>query len=172
MLLQLLFIAVMTIFSNSFRSISLDLVNIALLYLFPVLFSAVRWGKGPSFFAAGLGVLSFDFFFVPPVFSLTVADLRYLISFIVFLSVAALTASLASKLRNQVHQAQQREASTAALYALSRKITAISDLDVLLNQIVQHVSDTLDAKAAIILPNQMGEQQVRSLFEGWSGLGE
>ncbi|MEW9699601.1 ATP-binding protein [Paenibacillus sp. SI8] len=140
----------------------LGLVNIALLYLFPVLFSAVRWGKGTSFFAATIGVLSFDFLFVPPVFSLTVADLRYLISFLVFLSVAALTASLASKLRNQFHQAQKREANTAALYELSRKITAISDLDILLNQIVQHVSDTLNAKVAIIMPNPMGEQHVEA----------
>lgn len=156
-----IYITVSTIFLRVF-GLFLDLVNIALLYLFPVLFSAVRWGRGPSFFAAGMGVLAFDFFFVPPVFSLTVADLRYLISFIVFLSVAALTANLASKLRSQIHQAQQREASTAALYALSHKITAISDLDILLNQIVQHVSDTIGAKAAIILPNHLGEQQLEA----------
>lgn len=156
-----IYIAVSTQFLRVF-GLFLELANIALLYLFPVLFSAVRWGRGPSFFAAVLGILAFDFFFVPPVFSMTVADLRYVISFIVFLSVAALTSNLASKLRSQIHQAQQREASTAALYALSRKITAISDLDVLLNQIVQHISDTLDAKAAIILPNQLGEQQVEA----------
>lgn len=155
------YIIVSTIFLRVF-GLFLDLVNIVLLYLFPVLFSAVRWGRGPSFYAAAMGVLAFDFFFVPPVFSLTVSDLRYLISFIVFLSVAALTSSLASKLRSQIDQAQQREANTAALYALSRKITAISDLDVLLNQIVQHVSDTLDAKAAIILPNPLGEQQLEA----------
>ncbi|SDN42688.1 two-component system, OmpR family, sensor histidine kinase KdpD [Paenibacillus sp. yr247] len=165
-----LFIALLTILLKAF-DLYFDLVNISLLYLFPVLFSAVRWGRGPSFFAAGLGVLTFDFFFVPPTLSLTVADLRYILSFIVFLSVAALTASLASKLRSQFHQAQQKEASTAALYALSRKITAISDLDVLLIQIVQHVSDTLDAKAAILLPNQMGEQQLEAYSkegEAWA----
>ncbi len=156
-----LFIVLLTIFLKGFESF-FDLVNISLLYLFPVLFSAVRWGRGPSFFAAGLGVLVVDFFFVPPTLSLTVSDLRYILTFIVFLCVAGLTSSLASKLRNQFHQAQQKEANTAALYALSRKITAISDLDMLLKQIVQHVSDTLDAKAAIILPNQEGVQQVEA----------
>lgn len=159
--MTVLFIAVMTFTLHLFGDF-LGLVNVALLYLFPVLFSAVRWGKGPSFLAAGIGVLSFDFLFVPPVFSLTVADLRYLISFLVFLSVAALTANLASKLRNQVHQAEQKEASTAALYELSRKITAISDVDILLSHIVQHVSDTLGAKVAILLPNAKGEQQIEA----------
>ncbi|MBP1965960.1 ATP-binding protein [Paenibacillus aceris] len=156
-----LFVALVTVFLKTFGSF-LGLVNIALLYLVPVLFSAVRWGRGPSFFAAAVGILSLDFLFVPPIFSLTVADLRYLISFLVFISVAALTASLASRLRSQFHQAQQREASTAALYELSRKITAISDIDVLLQHIVQHVSETLNTKVAIILPNALGEQQVEA----------
>lgn len=156
-----LFIAAVTLLLKAFGPL-LGLVNIALLYLLPVLFSAVRWGRGPSFFAALMGVLIFDFLFVPPVYSLSVDDLRYLISFAVYLSVAAITASLASKLRSQIHQAQERESSTAALYALSRKITAISDLDIMLNHIVQHVSDTLTAKTAIILPNSLGEQQVEA----------
>ncbi|NQX60354.1 ATP-binding protein [Paenibacillus qinlingensis] len=156
-----LFIVLLTIFLKGFESF-FDLVNISLLYLFPVLFSAVRWGRGPSFFAAGLGVLVVDFLFVPPTLSLTVSDLRYILTFIVFLCVAGLTSSLASKLRNQFHQAEQKEANTAALYALSRKITAISDLEMLLKQIVQHVSDTLEAKAAIMLPNQEGVQEVEA----------
>jgi two-component system sensor histidine kinase KdpD len=159
--LTALFIVLLTIFLQGFE-LFFDLVNISLLYLFPVLFSAVRWGRGPSFFAAGLGVLAFDFLFVPPTLSLTVADLRYVLTFIVFLCVAGLTSSLASKLRKQFQHAQQKEANTAAMYALSRKITAISDLDILLEQIVQHVSDTLNAKAAIILPNSEGEQQVEA----------
>ncbi|TXK84524.1 DUF4118 domain-containing protein [Paenibacillus sp. N3.4] len=158
-LITIIFVVVLTACLKVVGS-AFDLVNIVLLYLFPVLFSAVRWGKGPSFLAAGLGMIIFDFFFVPPVFSLTVSDLRYLISFIVFLSVAGLTASLASKLRRQIRQAEQKEASTAALYALSRKITAISDVDALLQQVLQHISEMLDAKTAIVLPNLMGEQRI------------
>ncbi|MDD9267017.1 ATP-binding protein [Paenibacillus sp. GCM10023248] len=162
-----LFIAVLTLCMHIFSAM-VGLVNIALLYLLPVLFSAVRWGRGPSFFAASAGVLAFDFLFVPPVFSLSVADLRYLLSFLVYISVAALTASLASRLRSQFHQAQMREASTAALYELSRKMTAISDVDVLLKQLVQHVSDTLEVKAAIFLPNEQGELRMEACSEeGW-----
>ena len=41
-----------------------DLVNIALLYNLPILFSAVWGGIGPSVVTAGLSVLLFDFFFV------------------------------------------------------------------------------------------------------------
>ncbi|GIP21029.1 ATP-binding protein [Paenibacillus sp. J22TS3] len=153
-LITVLFIVLMTIGLRATRDF-FDQVNAVLLYLVPVLYSAVRWGRGPAFFTAGIGILAFDFFFVPPVFSFTVSDLRYLISFIVFMSVAGLTAGLASKLRSQIVQARQREASTAALYALSRKITAVSDLEALLAEVVPHISEMLKAQAAVLLPSRV-----------------
>jgi K+-sensing histidine kinase KdpD len=39
-------------------------------FLTAVLFSAVAWGLGPSIFASILSVLAYDFFFVPPVYTL------------------------------------------------------------------------------------------------------
>ncbi|WDQ33927.1 DUF4118 domain-containing protein [Paenibacillus marchantiae] len=47
--------------------ISDDLVNVGLIYLFPVLVSAVYWGMGPAIYAASLSVVAFDFFFCSPV---------------------------------------------------------------------------------------------------------
>src|SRR5262245_45009986 len=61
-----------------------DTANISLMYLFPVLFSAVYWGLVPSIYAAAAGVLAFDYFFVPPLLSFSVEDLRYLLSFAVY----------------------------------------------------------------------------------------
>ncbi|RTE06419.1 ATP-binding protein [Paenibacillus whitsoniae] len=133
--------------------LSFDLVNIALVYLFPVLLNAVYWGLRPAFFAAVLGVMSFDFFFVPPFLSFTVADLRYLISFGVFLSVAALTASLAARLKQQLHYSQQKESHTALLYGLSNQIGAISDIPTLLHNISLHITHTIGTEIAIYLPD-------------------
>lgn len=137
--------------------LAFDLVNIALLFLLPVLISAVHWGIGPSIYAAFAGVLAFDFFFVPPIYSFTVADLRYLVSFAVFLVVASLTASLAARLRQQLNFSKQREASTASLYALSRQMAASTDLDSLLEDIVLQVSDTIYSHATIYLPDDKEE---------------
>ncbi|REE66687.1 two-component system sensor histidine kinase KdpD [Paenibacillus taihuensis] len=134
-----------------------DRVNIVLLYLFPVLFSAVYWGIGPSFYTAAISVLAFDFFFVPPFFSFSVDDLRYLFSFFVYLAVAALTATLAARLKLQLRYARQREAHTASLYTLSRQMTAISDLQTLLSNVCRQVSATLDAAQVVIyLPRGSG----------------
>lgn len=137
-------------------NLSFDLVNNALLFLLPVLFSAAYWGKGPSIFAACLGVLAFDFFFVPPVISFTVADLRYLVSFGVYLAVALLTASLAARLRQQLLSSKQREAGTAALYAISRQMTAITDLNDLYGSVIRQVSATVASQVAVFVPDGKG----------------
>ncbi|WP_339306464.1 ATP-binding protein [Paenibacillus sp. FSL L8-0435] len=139
-----------------------DLVNVGLVYLFPVLVSAVYWGMGPAVYAASISVIMFDFFFVPPYLSFTVEDLRYLISFVVYLAVAILTASLAGRLRQQLEMVKAREATTNSLYALSRQMTAITDLNALLVNIATQVSLTLGKPAAVYLPDKQGDLLVTS----------
>ena len=78
-----------------------DLTNVALLYLLIVLASSVRWGKAPSFFASFLGVLAFDYFFVPPAFSFLPSNPRDFFILAVFLLVAVVTGTIATKLRDK-----------------------------------------------------------------------
>jgi two-component system sensor histidine kinase KdpD len=165
------FIALLTTILQAF-GLAFDLVNIALIYLFPVLFSAVYWGLGPSFYAASVGVLAFDFFFVPPCLSITVADLRYTFSFAVYLAVAALTASLAARLRQQLNLAKQREAHTASLYALSRQMTAITDINSLLENVSRQVSDTINTQVAIYLPDNKDELELTTYSSSHSKWGK
>ena len=51
-----------------------DLANVAMLYMLTVVLAGVQWGRGPAIVAAMLNVVAFDFFFVPPRFSLVPAD--------------------------------------------------------------------------------------------------
>ena len=134
-----------------------DLINIAILYLLPVLVSAVRWGRGPSFFSAGLGVLVFDFFFVPPVFSLTVHDIRHVFVFVMFLLVAIVTGTMATKLRNELDKTKEREQRTLALYALSQKIAAESDLQRVLRTVVEGVAETVKGEVIMLVHNPDAE---------------
>jgi len=141
---------------------TIDLTNLAILYLLPVLFAAARLGLAPSIFAALAGVLSFDFFFVPPIFRLTVYDLRYLLSFGVFLLVATITGTMANKLRFQAEEARKRETRTRALYNLSRELAAVTELDELLKKVVDQVAQTIDGDTTILLPEPNGSLAIRS----------
>jgi two-component system, OmpR family, sensor histidine kinase KdpD len=138
-----------------------DLINIALLYLLPVLVSAVRWGRGPSFLAAGLGVLVFDFFFVPPVLSFTVHDIRHVFAFAMFLLVAIVTGTMATRLRNELDKTKEREQRTLALYALSQKIAAESDLQRVLETFVERIAEAIKGEVIVLIHNPDAE----ALFE-------
>ena len=126
-----------------------DSVNAVLLYLFPVLLSAVYGGKGVAVFAASGGILAFDFYDVPPRLSFTVEDLRYLISFAVYLAVALLTAGLADGLKRQVQLAKLQERHTAALYLMSRRMSDLSDLSSLSQVFREHIQEAFGLQAVI-----------------------
>ncbi|WP_431308738.1 ATP-binding protein [Alicyclobacillus fastidiosus] len=99
---------------------------------------------------------------MPPIHRFTVSDLRYCLSFAVYLAVAVLTASLAGQLRQRVKEASEREAITSALYTLSTQVAASGNLDSVLNEIICHASNTFGLYAAILLPDASGKLVVRA----------
>jgi two-component system sensor histidine kinase KdpD len=130
---------------------ALEPTNLTMMYLLTVVIVAVQWGRGPSILAATLAVLAFDFFFVPPRFTVAVADTEYLITFAGLLVVGLVISALAGRVRDQVHAARQREAATAALYALSRDLAAASATEEILASIAQHVGTVFNRRVAIFI---------------------
>lgn len=140
----------------------LGLVNMAMLFLFPVLFGAVRGGLSAGIFSAITAIIFYDFFVVPPVLSFTIADLRYMISFSIFLLVGIYTGNLSSRLREQIYNSRKREAQTNALYSLSREIAAVSELNMVLDSVVKKVTEIYDGQVVILLPDDQRKLQVRA----------
>jgi two-component system sensor histidine kinase KdpD len=128
------------------------LPDLSMVFLTAVLISAVTWGLWPSIGASMLSVLVYNFFFIPPLHTFTVASPRDLLNLIVFLMVAVLTSNLAARVRNQAETAKHREARTAALFALSRQIAGAAELSDVLRAIVTYVAQVLSAKVVILLP--------------------
>jgi two-component system sensor histidine kinase KdpD len=102
----------------------LSLTNIAMLFLLTVALIAMRLGRGAAALAAIINVASYDFFFVPPRFSFAVADLEYIITFLVMLVVGLSIGELTSRLRYQARVAAHREGRSRALYELARDLSA------------------------------------------------
>jgi two-component system sensor histidine kinase KdpD len=132
----------------------LDLANIVMLFLLAVVLVAVRFGRGPAVLAAFLAVGSFDFFFVPPRFSLAVSDVQYLIVFGVMLSVALIIGQLTSGLRYQARVAGHRETRARALYELSRELSGVLMQEQVLQISDRHIEAIFHAKAVILLPDE------------------
>jgi two-component system sensor histidine kinase KdpD len=125
--------------------------NLVMLYLAGVVAAAVFLGRGPAVLAAGLSVLAFDYFFVQPRFSFSVADTEYLLTFTGLFVVGLVISSLAARSREQAEAARRREAQAVVLYELSRDLAAAAGLDDILDVVVQHIGATFSREAVILL---------------------
>jgi two-component system, OmpR family, sensor histidine kinase KdpD len=130
----------------------LDPANLTMLYLLAVVIIALEWGRGPAVMGAVLGMVAFDFFFVPPYFSFAVADSQYLLTFAGLLVVGIVISSLAGRMREQAESARQRARYTAALYALSGELAATSGLEAIARAVARHIGTTFSREVAVLLP--------------------
>ncbi len=127
-----------------------DLDNISLVFLAAVLASAVRYGAGPSVFAALLSVLAYNFFFLPPLYTFTIADPANVVALFFFMIVALLTSSLTARTRTQAVIAQKEAKTTGELYAFSKKLAGIAKLDDLLWATAHQIALMLKVEVVIL----------------------
>src|SRR3984957_19365364 len=136
--------------------------NIVAIYLLAVVLVGVRLGRGPAAFAAVLSVSAFDFFFVPPRFSLAVSDVQYLLTFCIMLAVGLITGQLTAGLRSQARVALHREERAAALYQLARDLSGAVQLDQVVRISDESIENTFHASAALLLPDAAGRVSLAS----------
>ena len=132
----------------------LELVNIALLYLLPVLLTAAWWGRKTAYMTAVLCVLGFDFLFLEPVFTFTVYDIRYLWSFLIFGLVAFLVGGKTESLRRELQSTRRRESNVNSLYQFSSRIAAVDDGQTIIEEFVSHVGRELQRTVLILVPEE------------------
>jgi two-component system sensor histidine kinase KdpD len=134
-----------------------ELANLVMVYLLGVTVAGLRFGRGPAVMTAILNVVAFDFFFVPPRFSLAVSDVQYLLTFSVMLTIALVTANLVASVRQQTRVAGARERRTALLYAMSRELAATRGISGMARVAVRHLAEVFQCKAVILLPDRDGK---------------
>ena len=139
--------------------------NLIMIYLLCVVIAAVFFGFGPSIVVCILGVLAFDFFFIPPVLSFAVADMQYLFTFIVLLTVGIVISYLTARIRKQGDAARQRQVAISTLYALSREMTAALNVEDTVNTVVNYVKRTLGLDAVILLPDPENDGKLIHPFQ-------
>ena len=126
--------------------------NVALVFLTAVLASAVTWGLWPSLYASVVSVLAFNFFFLPPFYTFTIADPENVVALMFFLVVAVIASNLAGRTRNQAVMARQRAKTTEDLYLFSRKLAGVASLDDLLWATAYQIASMLKVRVVLLLP--------------------
>ena len=115
-----------TLVSFVFDDIEIRTENIMLIYLIGVLLIVVEtgsflWGITSSL----LSILTFNYLFTNPTFSLQIDDFNYIITIIVFLIVSFVTGSLVNKLQQHAHNTRSSARQTSAYMKSRAYLTSV-----------------------------------------------
>jgi two-component system sensor histidine kinase KdpD len=132
------------------------LPNLSLVFLMAVLASALRYGLWPSLLASILSVAAYNFFFLPPLYTFTIADPANLLALVFFLLVALIVSNLTAQAQRQTRSMAERAKTTAALYAFSRKVAGIGRLEDLLWVVTYQIAAMLSSDVVVLLPGPDG----------------
>ncbi len=90
--------------------------TISLALLLIVLVTATIFGSRPALFASLLGVLSFNFFFLHPVYTFTISDPQNWVAYTAFLVTALVAGQLSSYARRRAEESEQSRREIQRLY--------------------------------------------------------
>ncbi|WPE23691.1 sensor histidine kinase KdpD [Shinella zoogloeoides] len=150
-LLSVVFVA-LAILAGVALSQTLDVQNLALVFLMAVLAASVRGGLGAGLFASILGALAFNFFFLEPRYTFTVRDPESLVALFFYFGVALVASNLTAAVHRQAAAARQRARMTEDLYLFSRKLAGTGTLDDVLWATAFQIASMLKVRVVILLP--------------------
>jgi two-component system sensor histidine kinase KdpD len=126
--------------------------NVDLVFLTAVVSVAVRYGLWPSLLASVAASLCYNFFFLPPVYTFTIADPNNIAAFFFFMLIAILVSNVAARVRTQAVSAIGRVRTTESLYAFSRKLAGTATLDDVLWATAYQIALMLRVRVVLLLP--------------------
>ncbi|MFZ1971875.1 MAG: DUF4118 domain-containing protein [Candidatus Acidiferrales bacterium] len=146
--------ALAIVFGISFfyrRILPVNPTTVALTFLLAILAVSTVWGIAVSVFMSIVAMLAFNFYFLPPVGTFTVADPQNWVALFAFLVVSVLASHLSTRARQQAKDAAQRRREIEKLYAFSQGLLESGNVIQLLNRIPSQIVDIFEVGAAALL---------------------
>ena len=123
--------------------------NISMLYLIAVLAVAVAYGRGPAILASATAFLTYNWLFIHPRTTFTVADPAEWLALFLLLLVGVIAAQLAARERDRAREAEEREREAVALYDVVRLLSG-ADLEGALPEVAERLRVELGLQAVAI----------------------
>lgn len=162
-----LLIGVLAVIVATGIAVALDnvihLPNLSIVFLMAVLTAAAYAGLGAALVASALSTIAYNFFFIDPRYTLTVAEPSEVFALFAYLGTALLGGSLAARIRDQTKAARVRATATQALYDFSRKLSGTAKADEVLWATVTQLQASLRRNVIVLLP-QEGDLQIMAAW--------
>jgi two-component system sensor histidine kinase KdpD len=130
--------------------------SVDLVFLTAIVGVAGKFGVGPSLVASVTGALLYNYFFLPPLFTFTIASAKNVAAFLSFTIVAMIVSNIAARMRSQTVIAVNRASTTEALYGFSRKLAGTGTLDDVLWATAFQIASMLKVRVVLLLPENGG----------------
>jgi len=129
--------------------------TVALTFLLAVLIVSTVWGLRVSVFMAVVATLAFNYYFLPPIGTFTIADPQNWVALFAFLVTAVIASQLSARARREALNANERRHDVERLYSFSQKLLTSDNVVELLNLLPRYIVDAFGVKAAAIsLPDR------------------
>ncbi|MBB4153622.1 two-component system sensor histidine kinase KdpD [Sphingomonas jinjuensis] len=148
----------------------LDLGNVGMLYLLPVMAAASLFGLRTGLFAGIASSLAYNFFFLPPVGTLTISNPENVVSVVVLLGVATVTSQLTARVRAQADLAAASARTNAVLAGFLRELTALKTEDEVRRTLVAEIARLFD-RATVLLASEGQGMTVQAASDAAHELG-
>jgi two-component system sensor histidine kinase KdpD len=131
--------------------------SVSLILLLTVAILPLKFGAGPVVSAAAVSALVWDFFFIPPQFTLVVARGQDILMLVMYFVIAAVTGTLTARIRAREKSVRQREERAVALYNLTGDLSKTGTQDEVASVAVANIKRVFGGEAAVFLSQPDGD---------------
>lgn len=159
------------------RLVHVNQTTVALLFLLAILAVSAVWGMIVSVVMSVSAMLLFNYFFLPPIGTLTIADPQNWVALFAFLFTSIMGSQLSARIRREADAANGRRREVERLYTFSQKLLGEGNVIQLMNAIPNFLVDCFGAGAAeLFVPqkdkfyrsgygaSQVDEEQMKNAF--------
>jgi two-component system, OmpR family, sensor histidine kinase KdpD len=131
-----------------------------LIYLIPVVATATLYGLRPSLAASVAAALAYNFFFLPPLHTLTISDPENAVTFLVLAGVGIVASQLAGRLRREANIGARTATENAAIAAFGQRLAGAGDEGATAAIVCEEVGKLIDSSTVLLLRTLDGSRVV------------
>ena len=140
-----------------FRIVAVNETTAGFFYLVAILLIATAGGLVESTIASVAAMLCFNYFFLPPIGTLTVADPRNWVALFAFLATSLIAGQLSARAKRRTKEAIDRQSEIERLYSLSRALLLTDTERPIARQVVQQIARAFDFRSVALYERSSGE---------------
>jgi len=146
-----LVLAVIAAITTAGYRLHVNQTTVAMMFLVVVLLTSAYWGLRYAVVMSVLATAAFNFFFLPPVGTFTIADPQNWVALFAFLVTALVASNLSERARSEAEAAKQRRQEVERLYALSQRLLSSENVLEMLNALPKYVQETFSVDSVVAM---------------------